>query len=79
MTKLLNLEGCINIQLKIHKEMPIVFEINPRFSSTILFGHLLGFKDLEWSLQEFLGEEISDYTQPQVGKCFYKGYNEYIF
>ena len=76
--KLLNLEGSINIQLRIHKKMPVVFEINPRFSSTILFRHLLGFKDLEWSIQEFLGEEISDYTKPQVGKCFFKGYNEYI-
>ena len=76
--RLLNLEGSINIQLRIHKGMPVVFEINPRFSSTILFRHLLGFKDLEWSIQEFLSEEISDYTKPQVGKCFYKGYNEYI-
>ena len=58
--------------------MPVVFEINPRFSSTILFRHLLGFKDMEWSIQEFLGEEISNFIKPQVGKCFYKGYNEYI-
>lgn len=76
--KLLNLEGSINIQLRIHKERPVVFEINPRFSSTILFRHLLGFKDLEWSIQEFLGEEISDYKKPKVGTCFFKGYNEYI-
>jgi carbamoyl-phosphate synthase large subunit len=76
--KLLDLEGSINIQLRIHKEMPVVFEINPRFSSTILFRDLLGFKDLEWSIQEFLGEEIFDYKKPQVGKCFYKGYIEYI-
>lgn len=75
---LLNLEGSINIQLRIHKGKPVVFEINPRFSSTVLFRHLLGFKDLEWSIQEFLEEEISEYIKPQVGKCFYKGYNEYI-
>jgi carbamoyl-phosphate synthase large subunit len=76
--ELLNLEGSINIQLRIHNEKPVVFEINPRFSSTILFRDLLGFKDLEWSIQEFLGEEISNYTKPKAGKCFYKGYNEYI-
>jgi carbamoyl-phosphate synthase large subunit len=75
---LLNLEGSINVQLRIHKGKPVVFEINPRFSSTVLFRHLLGFKDVEWSIEEFLEEGISEYTKPQVGKCFYKGYNEYI-
>ena len=75
---LLDLDGSINIQLRIHKGKPVVFEINPRFSSTVLFRHLLGFTDVEWSIQEFLGEEISEYTKAPVGKCFYKGYNEYI-
>lgn len=75
---LLNLKGSINIQLRIHKEMPVVFEINPRFSSTILFRHLLGFKDLEWSLDELFGQDISHYSKPKSGQRFYKGYQEYI-
>jgi carbamoyl-phosphate synthase large subunit len=76
--QLLDLEGSINIQLRIHNGLPVIFEINPRFSSTILFRHLLGYKDLEWSIQAFLGEVISEYTKPKAGKRFYKGFNEYI-
>lgn len=78
LAQLLNLEGSINVQLRIHHGVPVVFEINPRFSSTILFRDLLGFRDLQWSIQEALNEEISLYNKPEVGACFYKGYNEYI-
>jgi carbamoyl-phosphate synthase large subunit len=75
---LLQLRGSINIQLRIHNGLPVVFEINPRVSSTILFRHLLGFNDLQWSLEELLGAEVSGYTKPDAGRCFYKGYQEYI-
>lgn len=75
---LLNLKGSINIQLRIHKGVPVVFEINPRFSSTILFRHLLGFKDLQWSLDELFGNNISNYSKPEIGQRFYKGHHEYI-
>lgn len=78
MANLLKLEGSINIQLRIHNGVPVVFEINPRFSSTILFRDLLGFRDLQWSIQEALGEQLLEYTKPKAGTCFYKGYNEYI-
>ena len=74
----MNLKGSINIQLRIHKEVPMVFEINPRFSSTILFRHLLGFKDLEWSINELFDQDISNYSKPKRGQRFYKGYQEYI-
>jgi len=78
LAKLLDLKGSINVQLRLHKEQPVIFEINPRFSSTILFRHLLGFKDLEWSIQEVLGDPISDYQRTKEGTKFYKGFNEYI-
>jgi carbamoyl-phosphate synthase large subunit len=78
MAGLLQLRGSINVQLRIHNGLPIVFEINPRVSSTILFRHLLGFNDLKWSIEELLGNEISGYTKPEEGSCFYKGYQEYI-
>ena len=78
MAKLLELRGSINVQLRIHNGLPVVFEINPRVSSTILFRHLLGFNDLQWSLEELLGTEISGYSKPDAGRCFYKGYQEYI-
>lgn len=75
---LLNLVGSINIQLRLNKGVPIVFEINPRFSSTILFRHLLGFRDLEWSIEDAFNQQISKYTKPKNGAKFYKGFNEYI-
>lgn len=75
---LLNLKGSINIQLRLHKGVPVIFEINPRFSSTILFRHLLGFRDLEWSIQDAYNLIISKYNKPIKGAKFYKGFNEFI-
>ena len=61
LAKFLNLRGSINVQLRIHKEQPTVFEINPRFSSTVLFRHLFGFKDLLWSIEYLFNQNISSY------------------
>ena len=37
----------------------MVFEINPRFSSTVGMRHKVGFSDLIWSIQEtVLGESL---------------------
>lgn len=74
----LNLIGSINIQLRLSEKGPIIFEINPRFSSTVLFRHLFGFKDLLWSIEDLFNMPISDYKENSVGKTFYKGFNEYI-
>lgn len=73
----LKLEGSINIQLRLTQNGPIVFEINPRFSSTVLFRDLLGFKDLIWSIEDNLGMAISPFTPVDEGRKFYKGYQEY--
>ena len=35
----------INVQLRLEKDEPFVFEINPRFSSTVMLRHLIGFQD----------------------------------
>ena len=78
LARLLNLRGSINVQLRLHLEKPVVFEINPRFSSTILFRHLLGFRDLEWSIEDAFDNSISKYTKTKKGAKFYKGFNEYI-
>ncbi len=48
----LNLNGSINIQLRLKKSVPMVFEINSRFSSTVAFRNKLGFRDFIWSLLE---------------------------
>ena len=37
----------------------MVFEVNPRFSSTAYMRHKLGFTDVIWSLKEFFDEPIN--------------------
>jgi carbamoyl-phosphate synthase large subunit len=73
----LDLVGSINVQLRITENLPKVFEINPRFSSTVLYRHLFGFEDLIWSIEDRLGYELSDNRQNAVGRKFYKGFEEY--
>ena len=63
----LDLQGSINIQLRITKSGPRVFEINPRFSSTVLMRHKLGFCDLIWALEEAQGLNIN-YPDIKVGQ-----------
>jgi len=74
----IDLRGSINVQLRLSNRGPLVFEINPRFSSTVMFRHLMGFKDVIWSIQDQMGDSISDYTEPKIGTKFYKGFCEYI-
>lgn len=74
----LNLRGSINVQLRLSAKGPCVFEINPRFSSTVMFRHLMGFEDIIWSVQDALNLPISAFTQPLIGTKFYKGFTEYV-
>lgn len=74
----IELVGSINVQLRIKEHSPKIFEINPRFSSTVLYRHLFGFEDLIWSIEDLLGLELSDNRQDAIGRKFYKGYKEYI-
>jgi carbamoyl-phosphate synthase large subunit len=74
----LDLKGSINVQLRIRDEQPVVFEINPRFSSTVLFRSLFGFDDVIWSIQDALNLPISEYKRSIDHKYFYKGFSEYI-
>ena len=48
--EMLELDGSINIQLRKSVSRVAIFEINPRFSSTILMRHKVGFQDLLWCL-----------------------------
>ena len=43
---------------------PYVFEINPRFSSTVRFRDLFGFKDVLWVLEDEIKTVISSYNKP---------------
>jgi carbamoyl-phosphate synthase large subunit len=54
----LNLKGSINVQLRITEEGPMIFEINPRFSSTAFMRHKLGFSDVNWAVKEYYDESI---------------------
>jgi carbamoyl-phosphate synthase large subunit len=75
---LLRLEGSINVQLRLKDEIPMIFEINARFSSTVLFRHLFGYSDVLWSIQDVLGLQIESYVEPECGGRFYKAFQEYI-
>ncbi len=73
-----DLNGIMNIQLRVTNEGPLLFEINPRLSSTLVFRHLMGFRDLIWWLNEMSSTEIPDYLPPKAGTKFYRGLREYF-
>ena len=56
--KITNLNGSINVQLKIYKNKISIFEINPRLSSTVMMRHMLGFKDCIWWIEFLLNKKI---------------------
>jgi len=75
----LNLLGSINIQLRLSSRGPVVFEINPRFSSTIMFRHKLGFEDLMWSIHQYRTGSVPKYeTKPTAGTEIFRCYEELI-
>jgi carbamoyl-phosphate synthase large subunit len=55
----IDLRGSINIQLIITNSGPKIFEINSRFSSTVLMRHRLGFCDLIWMIDEAEGRVVN--------------------
>jgi len=55
----LDLRGPINVQMRLTPAGPRIFEINPRFSSTALLRHRLGFSDVAWLLDELEGRDVS--------------------
>jgi len=62
------LQGSMNIQLILTDSGPRIFEINPRFSSTVLMRHKLGFCDFLWSLDEAKGLSV-DFPSIEVNQC----------
>ena len=74
----LDLDGSINVQLRRTNTGPKIFEINPRLSSTVLFRHMFGFKDLLWSIENAFGLKLSEYEAAKEKSRFYKGFEEYI-
>lgn len=74
----LDLTGSINVQLRMKRDLPYVFEINPRFSSTVYFRHRLGFEDVIWSIQDRNKQAINTYSNVPSGKKFYRTYTEHF-
>jgi len=54
----LDLRGSMNVQLRLTNQGPRVFEINPRFSSTVLMRHRMGFSDVLWAIEEAEGNAV---------------------
>lgn len=74
----IKLTGSINVQLRYTVNGPFVFEINSRFSSTVVFRHLLGFQDLVWSLCESANISLPKYRNPKAGTKIYRVGQEVI-
>ena len=70
----LDLRGSINVQLRLTDAGPRIFEINPRFSSTVLIRHRMGYRDVVWSLQEMCGYEMTAH-QPAAGTIGVRVFN----
>lgn len=64
----LDLCGSMNIQLRLTDKGPRVFEINPRFSSTVLMRHRMGYTDVLWALDEAEGKSVvfPEITQDRI-------------
>ena len=71
--------GSINIQLRMTKNGPILFEINPRLSGTLVFRDKMGFNDLRWWVSDLLNLENISYNPPKEGVKFFRGYKEYLY
>ena len=61
----------MNIQLRITKSGPCIFEINPRFSFTLLMRHRFRFCYLLWTLSEARGLPINFPTIKTV-QCMFR-------
>ena len=65
--ELSRLDGSLNVQLRLTRDGPRIFEINPRFSSTVMMRHMIGFCDLQWAIDARLGESRFPEFEPPVG------------
>ncbi|MDC1319579.1 ATP-grasp domain-containing protein [Litorivicinus sp.] len=73
------LTGLINVQLRKTRDGPLLFEINPRLSSTLVFRDLLGFQDFRWWVSDTVGFPKLNYVRPLTGTKFYRGISEHVF
>ena len=68
-------ECAFNIQLRFIDKKPMIFEINPRFSSTVFARHNLGFPDLsQWISHSLKLNKKYNYNY-KIGSKFYRFYS----
>lgn len=75
-----NINGSLflNIQLRMENNIPKIFEINPRFSSTVRMRHMLGYQDLIWSINNFYNIKNKITKKINYNIKIYKTYDEII-
>lgn len=67
----LNLVGSINIQLRKQEgSSPIIFEINPRYSSTAFMRATFGFNDVIYAFENIVLKKTINSPNIRVGKAF---------
>ena len=76
LAKKINLNGSINVQLKIKKNKYAIFEINPRLSSTVMMRHLLGFKDCLWWIDYVLNNKLPKHSYKVKNRRLLKFFDE---
>ncbi len=71
--------GPLNIQLRMHNNIPVCFEMNVRFSGTTPMRNLLGYMDLQAFIDEYLYENtnLSEYFNVKTGRV-YRCFNEVL-
>lgn len=65
--------GCIgpaNVQLRNTERGPVIFEINPRFSSTTSARPLFGYNDVAMSINDFVFKQQNDRPDIKSGRLF---------
>jgi carbamoyl-phosphate synthase large subunit len=67
-----DLDGSVNVQLRLTESGPMVFEINPRFSSTVMMRHQIGFRDFVWAVEGRLRDEAPEPWSPPVGTRIFR-------
>lgn len=72
-----NLDGVINIQLRKFKNTPFIFEINPRYSSTVGMRANCGFNDVEMAIDYLLFNKIP--AKPDIRKKRILRYKDEIY
>lgn len=64
----IDLHGSINIQLRKHEGEYYIFEVNPRFSSTVHIRSKLGFQDVLWSIEDSVDFSLFDSKGVQASR-----------